>query len=208
MNLVICLSGITGAGKTTLSLMMFQFLIDPNNVHLFNSYRINKVELIHQDNHGLPPDHQNHTFIPGTNQNNHEVLNSLDMNKMMEDVDQIIAGSKSTPLEVPDNLLNILIIEGFLIYNDPEINEMCDYRFHLNLSFDEALKRRQTRTDRIFRDTTETEFTQVIWSYYQLNFNDLPNRNQLIYLNGELKTTINRDSVIKTIKENVKNIGN
>lgn len=193
MNFLICISGLTGAGKTTLSLMLFHFLIDPQNEFFFNSHRINNVNLIHQDDYYWPIGHQNHKFHPGTNSSDRRAVTSLNMDKFLVDLE-------SVPLDTMVNALNIRILEGTHIFIIQKINKLCDFRFHLNISYEAALKRR-TNTDRWWSNTTEVYFNRNSWPTYQSYFNQIPNKNELIYLNGELNATLNLNKMIETIEE-------
>lgn len=195
MRLLVCISGLTGVGKTTLSLMLFHFLIDPKNELFFNSHRINKVNLLHQDDYYWPVGHPNHIFHPGTNTSDRRALTSLNMDKFLIDLE-------SVRLDTMANPLNITILEGAHILVIQKINEMCNFRFHLNISYEAALKRR-TNTDRWWNNTTEVYFNRSSWPTYQSHFNQIPNKNELIYLNGELNATENLDKVIDTIKDKI-----
>lgn len=200
MKYLICISGSSGVGKTTLSLMLFHFLIDPNNMDLFNSQRINNVDLIHQDDYYWPVGHPNHKFHPGTNASDRRTVTSLNIDKFLTDLE-------SVPLVTMVNALNIQILEGTHIFIIQKINKMCDFRFHLNISYEAALKRR-TNTDRWWSNTTEVYFNRSTWPTYQSFFNQIPNKSELIYLNGELNATENFDKVIETIKERINNLVN
>lgn len=195
MKFLICVSGLTGAGKTTLSLMLFHFLIDPKNELVFSSLRINNVNLIHQDDYYWPVGHLNHTFLPGTNASDRRAITSLNMDKFFDDLE-------SVPLDIMDNALNIQILEGTHIFIIQQINKICDFRFHLNISYEAALKRR-SNTDRWWSNTTEAYFKENSWPTYQSFFKQIPNKHELIYLNGELNVTQNVHKMIDTIKETI-----
>lgn len=200
MRFLICISGSSGVGKTTSSLMLFHFLIDPNNMDLFNSQRINNVNLIHQDDYYWPVGHPNHKFHPGTNSSDRRALASLNIDKFLTDLE-------SVPLGTMVNALNIQILEGTHIFIIHQINKMCDFRFHLNISYEAALKRR-ANTDRWWSNTTEAYFNRSTWPTYQSFFNQIPNKSELIYLNGELNATENIDNVTETIKLRINNLVN
>lgn len=192
MRHLVCVSGVTGVGKTTLSLLLLNFFINPQNQHFFQPFRINKVNLVHQDDYYWPVGHINHKYHPGTNVSDRRALTSLNIEKLTVDLEAV-------PLDEPNDL-NILILEGSHIYNIPDVNELCDFRFKLNISYEAALKRR-ANTDRWWSNTTEVYFNRSSWPTYQSFFDQIPNKNQLIYLNGELSAAENLKNVVAIIKE-------
>lgn len=197
MKFLICISGLTGAGKTTLSFLLFNFLIDPKNLFYFDdSLRINKVDLIHQDDYYWKVDHPNHKFHSGTNTSDRRALTSLNIDKFIVDLESFALDT------ITNESLNLQILEGTHIYNILKINEHCDFRFHLNISYEVALKRRMN-TDRVWSNTTEAYFNSSSWPTYQAQFSRIPNKNDLIYLNGELNATESLDNVLKTIKNKI-----
>lgn len=59
------------------------------------------------------------------------------------------------------------------------MNKLCDIRLQLNLAYETALKRKQTRADRPRDSSTKIFSNQYIWPYLQLNFNQIPNKHEL-----------------------------
>lgn len=204
MKLIVCgISGISSAGKTTLAKMLYDFLIQPQNTEIFDSCKIHKVHLLHQDKYFYPRDSPNHKWIPEINFINREILSAMDMKRFVNDFQALVNELKSFDATAPDDALIILIVEGFLIFNEPAINRLCDIRFHFYLSFDEALKRRLARNFKHVNQHPEWYFEHYIWSYYKKYLDELPNKNELIFLDGELNTSINFDKIIDIIRKNV-----
>lgn len=196
-------SGISSGGKTTLSTMLYDFLIQPQNSEIFDSYKIHKVHLLHQDKYFYPRDSPNHTWIPEINHINREILSAMDMKRFVNDFRTLVNELKSFDATAQENALNILIVEGYLIFNEPAINRLCAIRFHLYLSYEEGLKRRLTRTFKHVPQHPEWYFKHYIWFYYEKHLNELPNKNELIFLDGELNIAINFDKMIDIIRKNV-----
>lgn len=204
MKLLICgISGISSGGKTTLATMIYDFLIQPQNINIFDSYKIHKVQLLHQDKYFYPRDSQHHTWIPEINFINREILSAMDMKRFVSDFQTIANELKSFDATAPNNALNILFVEGYLIFNEMVINRLCDIRFHLYLSYDEGLRRRLKRNFKHVNQQPEWYFEHFIWSYYKKYLDELPNKNELIYLDGELNTAINFDKIIDIIRKNL-----
>lgn len=207
MKLIVCgISGISSGGKTTLAKMLNDFLIQPQNTDIFDSYKIHKVHLLHQDKYFYPRDSPNHTWIPEINFLNREILSAMDMKRCVNDFQTLVNELKSFDVTAPDNALNILIVEGFLIFNESAINQLCDIRFHIYLSYDEGLKRRFQRNFKHVNPQPEWYFEHFIWSYYKKYLDELPNKNELIFLDGELNTTINFDKIIDIIQKYVQSV--
>ncbi|RXG56922.1 Nicotinamide riboside kinase 2 [Armadillidium vulgare] len=163
--LIVGLSGVTNGGKTTLCNSLMKIL--PNS-----------TKRLKQDDYFLPVDSPLH--VPCSSEINHhnwELISSLDMNKMVEDIKGIVKKSSQEPVintkqnlcslckeeitidELTTKLLptiaptlrkcnnhrKILLIDGFIIYDDQRLKEMCDLKFFLTLPKEECFARRQNR---------------------------------------------------------------
>lgn len=195
--IVIGVSGITGGGKTTLASTLYQFLSDQQNAQTFDGFHINKVILIHQDKYFYARDSPHHEWIPEINFINREQLSAMDMNKFADDVrdtvqelqndnnSPVIQYSNGTKADGHRTNINILIIEGFLIYNDERINQYFGLRFQLHLSYDVGLERRLKRTFKHVNPKPVWYWEHYIWPSYHNYLEKVPNKSELIYLNGE-----------------------
>lgn len=202
MKVLICgISGISSGGKTTLATMLYDFLSQPSNTEILDSYKIHKVHLLHQDKYFYPRNSPNHTWIPEINYINREILSAMDMNRFVNDFQTLVNELESFDATAPGNALNILIVEGFLIFNEPAINRLCDIRFHLYLSYEESFKRRLTRNFKHVNQRPEWYFEHYVWKYYKKYLDELPNKSELIFLDGELNTAINFDEMIAIIRK-------
>lgn len=198
MKLVVMgISGITGGGKTTLATNLHEFLSDPKNTNIFHGLHINKVVVMNQDKYFYARDSPHHKWIPEINFINREILSAMDMDRFADDVrtnvDTLKMDSRSndvsTIMNKDDRLIevNILIIEGFLMYNDERINKYCQLRFHIYLSFNVGLERRFKRTFKHVNPNPEWYYENYIWPNYNKHLNEVPNKSDFIYLNGEQK---------------------
>lgn len=210
---VIGISGITGGGKTTLSTGLHKFLTDEQNSDTFDGFHINEVVVIHQDKYFYPRDSPHHTWIPEISYINREQLSAMNMDKFAEDVNEIVQrltkdGISSETPSITENtrtLVNILIIDGFLIYNDQRINRYCQLRFQVYLSYDVGLARRLTRTFKHVNPKPVWYFEHYIWKSYHKHLDEVPNKSDLIYLNGEHAVDFIFQQALKTITEFVVN---
>lgn len=193
--IVIGISGITGGGKSTLATRLLPFLSDPNHADIFDGVHINKVVLINQDKYFYVRDSPNHTWIPEINFINREILSAMNMDQFAADVadtvdklrENDVSNGNAAPTDAQNArvVVNILLIEGFLIYNDERINRFCELRFHIYLSYDVGLQRRLKRNFKHINPKPEWYFEHFIWPMYQKHLSEVPNKTDLIYLNGE-----------------------
>lgn len=138
--LIIGISGVTCGGKTTLSKALFDHLSDPKNRNCLNDkIQIGTVKMMNQDDYFYPEDHPNHEWIDYINHVNYDVIGALDMNKMCDDLHDAIGKhfilySKTKKTDV----LNIMIIEGFIIFNNNVMNRLCQVKFHIHLPYEKC----------------------------------------------------------------------
>lgn len=186
---VIGISGITGGGKTTLANRLYEYLSDSQNANVYEGFRINQVILIHQDKYFYARDSPHHTWISEINFINREILSAMDMDKFAGDVSETVEKLKVNDIpnghDSSEINLNILIIEGFLIYNDERIRKHCQLCFHVYLSYDMGLQRRSIRTFKHVNPNPEWYFEHYIWPMYNKHLNEVPNKPEMIFLNGE-----------------------
>lgn len=196
--IVIGISGITGGGKTTLATALHRYLNDPHNANAFDGIYINRVIMMHQDAYFWIRNSPNHTWIPEINFINREILSAMDMDKFADEVSGMVQQmalesadgdqpSLSTKIDMNGTRIavNILIIEGFLIYNDERINRFFGLRFHLYLSSEVGYQRRLHRTFKHVNPNPKWYWDNYAWFYYQKYLNEVPNKSDLIFLNGE-----------------------
>lgn len=155
--LIIGVSGITCGGKTTVSKELNKLI--PQSV------------VISQDDYFLDVNDPRHTWIPELNHINFDILSSLDMKKMHQDLLSLIkfqddecnlnnkGDSKYETIElmtiddilrkirtkIEEKRLNILIVEGFSIFNYKPIADLCYLKYYFTLNQDECRRRRSKR---------------------------------------------------------------
>lgn len=152
--LIVGICGVTCGGKTTLANQLRQ--VFPTSA------------IINQDDYFLAPNDPKHLWVPEIQHVHYDILSSLDMNKMFDDILKIIKNRKhpeytscndSMKLStIPENELphlanlkikekncKLLIIEGFNIFSHQEITKMCDLKYFFTLNKEECFARRQLR---------------------------------------------------------------
>lgn len=80
-------------------------------------------------------------------------------------------------------LLNILIIEGFLVFNHAILLDLCNLKFHLHVPYEVCYERRQKR----MYDPPDVPlyFEMAVWPSYEQHLKEIHNRDEIIFLNGE-----------------------
>lgn len=191
--LVIGISGVTCGGKTTLAHKLFEFLSDPTNAQTLDRHtKIQTVKMINQDQYFLPEDDPRHTFIEQINHNNWEILKALDIPRMCDDLRAIIGdlgflySNRRPSSQQPLSHINILIIEGFLIFNVPMVVQICQLKFHLHVPYEKCFARRQ---ERVYDPPDKVGYFETcVWPMYVKNFNEFRELEDLQVMNGELPT--------------------
>ncbi|XP_045620241.1 nicotinamide riboside kinase 2-like [Procambarus clarkii] len=149
--LIVGISGATNSGKSTLAKKLLEVLPDTTRI-------------ICQDDYFYPEDSPQHIPCPGgLPHHNWDVISSLDMNKMIRDITEILkstlkpniktAISKTDASERGLSCLNdshvrnlpVLLLEGFLLFGDDKLAEMCDLRYFLTLNHKLCWERRSSR---------------------------------------------------------------
>ncbi|XP_018336019.1 nicotinamide riboside kinase 1 [Agrilus planipennis] len=152
--LIIGISGTTCGGKTTLA----------NNLH--DKFPIHS-KVISQDDYFFEADDPRLEDIPDLKHKNFDSLGSLDMEKMLKDINIMVQKRKGdfilnkfngeTTLsskhivetireKLTSNNISILIIEGFCIFNYRPVADLCDLKYYISLTKDECYSRRMKRS--------------------------------------------------------------
>lgn len=204
---IVGVSGVSGGGKTTLTTKLYDYLSDRANAHAFDNYRIDQVLLIQQDKYFYPRDSAHHIWIKDINFINRELMSAVDGEQMWHDIETTVSQLKTTAIDVDANCnLNgmcILLIEGFLIFNDDRISDLCNVRFHLTLTPEVCLKRRLQRTWKHVNPQPIKYFHEYVWPSYEKHRDSVKNANKIYYLNGEQPKERLFEDVLQIIAQNI-----
>lgn len=182
--IIVGIAGITCSGKTTLTNNLYEHLCNPSNKNcLSDKIQIGKIKIINQDDYFYSDDHPNHEWLEHIKHVNYDVIGALDMTKMCNDMHEMLgknfllySKSKLT------NIVNILIVEGFIIFNNSLINRLCQLKFHIHLPYEKCYERRIIRTYE--PPDCLGYFEQCVWPMYEQNFDEIKDKNDIILLNG------------------------
>lgn len=183
--LIIGISGITCGGKTTLSQSLYDHLSNPANEScISDKIKIGTVKIMNQDDYFYSNEYQHHEWIEQINHVNYDVIGALNMTKMCNDLylelgKRFIFYTKQSNI----NTINIMIIDGFLLFNHGILNRICQLKFHIHLPYEKSYERRMKRS----YDPPDVlgYFELCVWPMYQQNFDEIKNKEDLILLNGE-----------------------
>ncbi|CAH2251860.1 nicotinamide riboside kinase 1 [Pararge aegeria] len=153
--IIIGVSGVTCGGKTTLANKLKDTL--------------SPVYLFHQDKYFYPDDSPHHVKCKNLDHNNYDILPSLNMPLMYDDIVKTINGDNKAHahnLERSHGKLEVegkkfMILEGFTVLNYKPINEICHLRYYFVLEYVECLNRRVYR----LYDPPDIDgyFDQCVW---------------------------------------------
>lgn len=193
--LVVGINGVTCGGKTTLANGLTNFLsLRTGSIIPNTKYKIGEVKLINQDDYFLPVDDKRHTTIEALNHINWEILTALDMKRLILDISALIKDDHlliRRPIENPSSwlckesvIVNFLILEGFLLFNQPEILDLCQLKYHLHIPYEKCWARRSSRT----YDPPDVVgyFEMVVWPMYEKHLGEFKDREDIAKVNGDL----------------------
>lgn len=151
---IIGISGVTCGGKTTVATQL-------KNV-------LPKCTIFSQDDYFRDETDPLHVWVPELNHINFDILSSVDMDKMFEDVLKFIKNNNFNPFSKKKDVFNekaihssdsdkdvcykiesdnihIIIIEGFLIFNYQKWLNLFNLKYYFTLNKEECYKRRVNR---------------------------------------------------------------
>lgn len=146
--IIIGVSGTTCSGKTTLANRLQEYLSNSTNeLCLSDHFRIGQVKIFHQDDYYYPVDYPYHEYSPDIFQINYDVIDAYNMNNLCDDVNKVLGDSFElySKIQKFNDVVNILVIEGFSIFTWSKIEQLCQLKFHIHLPYEEASARRKVR---------------------------------------------------------------
>lgn len=180
--LVIGIAGSSCSGKSTVAASLVEHFNNQKvgDHKICENRTLGSIKLIKQDEYYYKRDSPEHTWIPHLNYINREIISALDMRRMSHDIDTILDADNS-----PQNHhLNILIVEGHLIFNYPPIRNRCHIRFNMRITQEMFYERRKTRTYN--PPTPERYIREIIWPHYLLHLKEYEHLDGMIPLDGSL----------------------
>lgn len=111
----------------------------------------------------------------------------------------LIKKSKNESFQNMNIKLNVLLIEGFLIFNHPFTLDLCNVKFHTHLPYEKCYERRIKRE----YDPPDVVgyFEMCVWPMYEKHFKEFKDRPDIYMLNGEVPKENILNYVLNCIKD-------
>uniref|UniRef100_A0A8W7PH45 Uncharacterized protein n=2 Tax=gambiae species complex TaxID=44542 RepID=A0A8W7PH45_ANOCL len=259
--LVIGISGVTNGGKTTLAKSLEAYFTAHLHKTFFKENLIlNKVVALCQDDYFLPVDSPRHELVKKLNHINWEILGSLDMDRMCQDIMQVLGqkfilynchqlrharsdedsemgervesmdefnlfadhflsnflakydengtGSRTTNLikksknesyQSMNIKINVLLLEGFLLFNHSFTRDLCSIKFHIHLPYERCYAR---RVQRVYDPPDVVGYFEMcVWPLYEKHYREFKGRKDIYVLNGEIAPDSIFNYVLNSIKD-------
>lgn len=211
--LIVGISGVTCGGKTTLTDQLRRYLLADAQKLIDDSIagdlQIGKIRTIHQDVYFLAENDPRHKRIAELNHNNWELPTALDTQRMLDDIYSTLMHDDGTAAEEAASspsssanglkVIDILLIEGFVIFNDPTVLALCKLKFHLHIPYEKCFERRRKRT----YDPPDVlgYFERCVWPMYVQHFAEFKDRADVRVLNAELPTERSCQFIVDALRE-------
>lgn len=197
--IVVGISGATCSGKSTLA----------HKLHA----TFHQSVIICQDDYFFPLDSPSHVKVEALGHLNWEIMTALDMSTMRSDVHKILSQDPSCVVLPPKakrseekisqigmqrNSPFLLILEGFLLFNDQTLSNLCDLRYYLTLTRDQCWDRRRVRV----YDPPDVPgyFDLVVWPEYLKNCDEVLSQGNTQVIDGMNQTEAIAQDVMKDIQ--------
>ncbi|XP_019626838.1 PREDICTED: nicotinamide riboside kinase 2-like isoform X1 [Branchiostoma belcheri] len=202
-KLVIGIGGVSNGGKTTLTSKLKNVLPNCYSLHQ-DSY---DCYTFHPDSLGKEPGHVQ--IDPEHGWMMWDELSAVHNDVMLEDVKRWLenpaAFSQSATSTGDSTDVHVLLIEGFLIYNYRPLEKVFDARYSFVLPFEEARRRRLSRT--YTPPDSPGFFEGHVWPMYLKYKNELLDLNiQTIDLDGTKPVEENFERVKTDILDMIKHL--
>ncbi|XP_058125995.1 nicotinamide riboside kinase 2 [Anopheles ziemanni] len=111
----------------------------------------------------------------------------------------LIKKSKNESYQNMNIKLNILLLEGFLIFNNPFTLDLCSIKFHIHLPYERCYARRLQRV----YDPPDVVgyFEMCVWPMYEKHFQEFKDRKDIYILNGEIPQENIFNYVLNCVKD-------
>ncbi|TDG44349.1 hypothetical protein AWZ03_009239 [Drosophila navojoa] len=99
--------------------------------------------------------------------------------------------------QLRDKKINVLLIEGFMIFNQPELLALCNIKYHFHLPYEKCYQRRIQRT---YDPPDVTGYFELcVWPHYEKNFAEYRDCKDITFLNGE----ISKEKIFKFVLQRI-----
>ena len=142
-----------------------------------------------QDDFYFPRDRDHLAYIEDLDSLNFDVISAIDVDKFLATLTQLIESNK----------FDYILLDGFLLYEDKRVYDLCDKKYFLVLNKDECLRRRLSRNYKT--EDKPNYFEKCVWVEFlnykkkcQVSYDDI------IYIDGSDTVENIYNSVLNEIR--------
>ncbi|XP_058059267.1 nicotinamide riboside kinase 1 [Anopheles bellator] len=111
----------------------------------------------------------------------------------------LIKKSKNDSYQNMNLKLNVLLLEGFLIFNHPIPLDLCSVKFHIHLPYEKCYAR---RLQRVYNPPDVVGYFEIcVWPSYEKHFKEFKDRKDVYVLNGEIPQENLFNYVLNCVKD-------
>jgi nicotinamide/nicotinate riboside kinase len=154
---IIGLSGCSNSGKTTLATQLSRILP--------NCKMITQDEYFYHESTGLVE------YISDLKMYNYDVINSIDMKKLAQDLNSLLFEC------------DFIVLEGFLLYSDDFLVKLIDKMYFITNVSKEMCENRRINRNYLGNADENGYFDKYVWTNY-LKYQEECKKLNITYLNG------------------------
>lgn len=124
------------------------------------------------------------------------------MNNLCDDVNKVLGDSFElySKIQKFNDVVNILVIEGFSIFTWSKIEQLCQWKFHIHLPYEEASARRKVRVYENFPSDVLGYFDICVWSSYESYFHMIKGNKDVKVMDGLTAAKNNFNFILNKMK--------
>ncbi|XP_055352036.1 nicotinamide riboside kinase 2-like [Paramacrobiotus metropolitanus] len=168
--IIVGIAGATNAGKTTVARRLLE--------------EFPRSAVVHQDDFFRSVDDPAHEHVVEINHHNWDTISAVDFERMLQSVKEnyTVLLEKNTRPVGADSRPRLLILEGILIFNVPQLACLLDRKYLITLTKEECRRRRLTRN----YDPADVPgyFDLVVWPMYEKFLAQLQGTTDIEYFDG------------------------
>ncbi|KAI8039276.1 uncharacterized protein LOC128259466 [Drosophila gunungcola] len=130
------------------------------------------------------PHHQQHRHNHHSQQQQQHHHQQQQIHQQQQQARNIMRINAQIAAQLRDKKINFLLVEGFMIFNQPELLALCNLKYHFHLPYEKCFERRSKRT---YDPPDVTGYFELcVWPHYEKNFSEYRDCKDITFLNGEI----------------------
>ncbi|KAH8255184.1 hypothetical protein KR038_000192 [Drosophila bunnanda] len=128
---------------------------------------------------------------------NHHSQQQQQLHQQQQQAAHIMHINAQIAAQLRDKKINFLLVEGFMIFNQPELLALCNLKYHFHLPYEKCFDRRSKRT---YDPPDVTGYFELcVWPHYEKNFSEYRDCKDITFLNGEIA----KDKIFKFVLQRI-----